>query len=250
MENNKKDNAIAVFDLGGGTFDISLLQLGDGVFEVKATNGDTFLGGDDFDHRVVEWLVTSFKQDSGIDLSQDRMALQRLKDAAEKAKIELSSVLETEINLPFITADASGPKHLVLTLSRSKLEQLVGDLLDRTVAPCRQALEDAGFSAQQIDEVIVVGGMTRMPAVQAKVKEIFAKDPNKSVNPDEAVALGAAIQAGVLAGDVQDILLLDVTPLTFGLETLGNVSTSLIPRNTTIPTSKSEVFTTACRWAD
>ena len=245
LENNKKDNAIAVFDLGGGTFDISLLQLGDGVFEVKATNGDTFLGGDDFDHRIVEWMVTSFKQDSGIDLSQDRMALQRLRDAAEKAKIELSSVLETEINLPFITADASGPKHLVMTLGRSKLEQLVGDLLDKTVAPCRQALDDAGLSAQQIDEVILVGGMTRIPAVQAKVKEIFGKDPNKSVNPDEAVALGAAIQAGVLAGDVQDILLLDVTPLTFGLETLGNVSTSLIPRNTTIPTSKSEVFTTA-----
>ena len=245
LENNKKDNAIAVFDLGGGTFDISLLQLGDGVFEVKATNGDTFLGGDDFDHRIVEWMVTSFKQDAGIDLSQDRMALQRLRDAAEKAKIELSSVLETEINLPFITADASGPKHLVMTLGRSKLEQLVGDLLDKTVAPCRQALDDAGLSAQQIDEVILVGGMTRIPAVQAKVKEIFGKDPNKSVNPDEAVALGAAIQAGVLAGDVQDILLLDVTPLTFGLETLGNVSTSLIPRNTTIPTSKSEVFTTA-----
>ncbi len=245
LENNKKDNAIAVFDLGGGTFDISLLQLGDGVFEVKATNGDTFLGGDDFDHRIVEWMVTSFKQDSGIDLSQDRMALQRLRDAAEKAKIELSSVLETEINLPFITADASGPKHLVMTLGRSKLEQLAGDLLDKTVAPCRQALDDAGLSAQQIDEVILVGGMTRIPAVQAKVKEIFGKDPNKSVNPDEAVALGAAIQAGVLAGDVQDILLLDVTPLTFGLETLGNVSTSLIPRNTTIPTSKSEVFTTA-----
>ena len=245
LENNKKDNAIAVFDMGGGTFDISLLQLGDGVFEVKATNGDTFLGGDDFDHRIVEWMVTSFKQDSGIDLSQDRMALQRLRDAAEKAKIELSSVLETEINLPFITADASGPKHLVMTLGRSKLEQLVGDLLDKTVAPCRQALDDAGLSAQQIDEVILVGGMTRIPAVQAKVKEIFGKDPNKSVNPDEAVALGAAIQAGVLAGDVQDILLLDVTPLTFGLETLGNVSTSLIPRNTTIPTSKSEVFTTA-----
>ena len=239
------DSTLAVFDLGGGTFDISLLQMGDGVFEVKSTNGDTFLGGDDFDNRIIDWMVREFRQETGIDLSSDRMALQRLRDAGEKAKVELSTVFETEINLPFITADASGPKHMVLALSRSRLEQLVSDLLDRTEGPCRQALADAGLTPQQIDEVILVGGMTRMPAVQLKVKEIFGKEPNKSVNPDEAVAMGAAIQAGVLVGDVRDILLLDVTPLTLGLETLGNVCTPLIPRNTTIPTSKSEVFTTA-----
>ena len=243
LDKQKTDIAVAVFDLGGGTFDISLLQMGEGVFEVKSTNGDTFLGGDDFDIRVVDWMLSEFKKESGIELSQDRMALQRLRDAAEKAKIELSTVLETEINLPFITADASGPKHLVINLSRAKLEQLVDDLLERTAEPCRQALKDAGLS--QIDEVILVGGMTRMPAVEQKVKQIFNKEPSKSINPDEAVALGAAIQAGVLVGDVKDILLLDVSPLTLGLETLGNVCTPLIPRNTTIPTSKSEVFTTA-----
>jgi len=245
MDKEQADSILAVFDLGGGTFDISLLQMGEGVFEVKSTNGDTFLGGDDFDNRIIDWLVADFKQDTGIDLASDRMALQRLRDAAEKAKIELSTVVETEINLPFITADSSGPKHLVMTLTRSKLEQLVSSLLDQAVAPCRQAIEDAGITAQQVNEVILVGGMTRMPAVQQKVKDIFGKEPNKSVNPDEAVALGAAIQGGVLVGDVRDILLLDVTPLTLGLETLGNVSTPLIPRNTTIPTSKSETFTTA-----
>jgi molecular chaperone DnaK len=245
LDKQKKDSTIAVYDLGGGTFDISILQLGEGIFEVKSTNGDTFLGGDDFDNRIVDWMIRDYRQETGVDLSQDRMALQRLRDAAEKAKIELSTVFETEINLPFITADASGPKHLVITLSRSRLEQLVEDLLARTETPCRQALTDAGLGAQQIDEVILVGGMTRMPSVQNKVKEIFGKEPNRSVNPDEAVALGAAVQAGVLVGDVQDILLLDVTPLTLGLETLGNVSTPLISRNTTIPTSKSEVFTTA-----
>lgn len=245
LDKQKKDSTVAVFDLGGGTFDISLLQMGEGVFEVKSTNGDTFLGGDDFDTRIIDWLVQGFRQETGIDLSQDRMALQRLRDAGEKAKIELSTVVETEINLPFITADASGPKHMVMTLTRSKLEQLVGDLIDRTEAPCRQALADAGLTPKQLDEVILVGGMTRMPAVQKKVRDLFGKEPNKSVNPDEAVALGAGIQAGVLVGDVRDILLLDVTPLTLGLETLGNVSTPLIPRNTTIPTSKSEVFTTA-----
>ncbi len=245
LDKQKNDSTIAVYDLGGGTFDISILQLGEGVFEVKSTNGDTFLGGDDFDNRIVDWMIREFRQETGVDLSQDRMALQRLRDAAEKAKIELSTVFETEINLPFITADASGPKHLVIALSRSRLEQLVEDLLARTEAPCRQALTDAGLSALNIDEVILVGGMTRMPSVQNKVKEIFGKEPNRSVNPDEAVALGAAVQAGVLVGDVQDILLLDVTPLTLGLETLGNVSTPLISRNTTIPTSKSEVFTTA-----
>ena len=245
LDKQKKDSAVAVFDLGGGTFDISLLQLGDGVFEVKSTNGDTFLGGDDFDNRVMDWMLREFRQETGIDLSNDSMALQRLRDAAEKAKVELSTVFETEINLPFITADASGPKHMVLTLSRSRMEQLVEDLLDKTEGPCRQALDDAGLTPQQIDEVILVGGMTRMPAVQRKVSDIFGKEPNRSVNPDEAVAVGAAIQAGVLVGDVTDILLLDVTPLTLGLETLGNVLTSLIARNTTIPTAKSEVFTTA-----
>ena len=245
LDKQKADSTVAVFDLGGGTFDISMLQMGEGVFEVKSTNGDTFLGGDDFDNRIMAWLVREFKQESGIDLSADRMALQRLRDAAERAKIELSSVMETEVNLPFITADASGPKHLVMTMSRSRMEQLVGDLLDRTEGPCRQAITDAGLTPQQIDEVILVGGMTRMPAVQNKVKEIFGKEPGKNINPDEAVAQGAALQGGVLVGDVQDILLLDVTPLTLGLETLGNVFTTLIPRNTTIPTSKSETFTTA-----
>ena len=245
LDKQKKDSSVAVFDLGGGTFDISLLQLGDGVFEVKSTNGDTFLGGDDFDNRIIDWLVQEFRKETGIDLRNDQMALQRLRDAAEKAKVELSAVFETEINLPFITADASGPKHMVLNLSRSRMEQLVADLLDKAEGPCRQALDDAGLTPQQIDEVILVGGMTRMPAVQRKVADIFGKEPSKSVNPDEAVALGASLQAGVLVGDVRDILLLDVTPLTLGLETLGNVCTPLISRNTTIPTSKSEVFTTA-----
>ena len=245
LDKKLKDGTLAVFDLGGGTFDISLLRMGDGVFEVKSTNGDTFLGGDDFDNRIIDWLIQEFKQETGIDLSNDRMALQRLRDAAEKAKVELSTVFETEVNLPFITADASGPKHMVVTLSRSRMEQLVADLLDKTEEPCRQALSDAGLTAEQIDEVILVGGMTRVPAVQRKVSDIFGKEANKSINPDEAVALGATIQAGVLVGDVHDILLLDVTPLTLGLETLGNVVTNLITRNTTIPTSKSEVFTTA-----
>ena len=241
----KKDETIAVYDLGGGTFDISILQLGDGVFEVKATNGDTFLGGDDFDQKIMDWIGDEFKREQGIDLRQDRMALQRLKEAAEKAKVELSSVMQMEINLPFITADASGPKHLVMTLTRSKLEQLVADLIERTVGPCRQAMQDADVTQDQIDEVILVGGMTRMPAVQQKIQELFGKEPNKGVNPDEVVAVGAAIQAGVLQGEVQDILLLDVTPLTLGLETLGGVMTTLITRNTTIPTSKTETFTTA-----
>ncbi len=241
----KGDQTIAVYDLGGGTFDISILQIGEGVFEVKATNGDTHLGGDDFDQRIMDWIIAEFKRDQGIDLTQDRMALQRLKEAGEKAKIELSNVMQTEINLPFITADASGPKHLTMTLSRSKLEQLIGDLVERTVGPCKQAIADAGVSTGDLNEVILVGGMTRMPLVQAKVNEMFGKEPHKGVNPDEVVAVGAAIQAGVLKGDVRDILLLDVSPLTLGIETLGGVSTSLIPRNTTIPTSKSEVFTTA-----
>ena len=241
----KGDQTIAVYDLGGGTFDISILQIGEGVFEVKATNGDTHLGGDDFDQRIMDWIVAEFKRDQGIDLTQDRMALQRLKEAGEKAKIELSNVMQTEINLPFITADASGPKHLTMTLSRSKLEQLIGDLVERTVGPCKRAIADAGVSTGDINEVILVGGMTRMPLVQAKVNELFGKEPHKGVNPDEVVAVGAAIQAGVLKGEVRDILLLDVSPLTLGIETLGGVSTSLIPRNTTIPTSKSEVFTTA-----
>ena len=241
----KGDQTIAVYDLGGGTFDISILQIGEGVFEVKATNGDTHLGGDDFDQRIIDWIVAEFKRDQGIDLTQDRMALQRLKEAGEKAKIELSNVMQTEINLPFITADASGPKHLTMTLSRSKLEQLIGDLVERTVGPCKRAIADAGVATSDINEVILVGGMTRMPLVQAKVNEMFGKEPHKGVNPDEVVAVGAAIQAGVLKGDVRDILLLDVSPLTLGIETLGGVSTPLIPRNTTIPTSKSEVFTTA-----
>jgi molecular chaperone DnaK len=242
----KKDELVAVYDLGGGTFDISVLQLGEGVFEVKATNGDTHLGGDDFDQRIMEWLVEEFKKDQGIDLKNDRMALQRLKEAAEKAKIELSSTQQTEINLPFITADQSGPKHLVITLTRSKLEQLVGDLVDKTTAPVRQALKDAGVTPDQVNEVVLVGGQTRMPLVVETVKKLFnGKQPNQSVNPDEVVAVGAAIQAGVLKGEVKDVLLLDVTPLSLGIETLGGVATKLIERNTTIPTSKSQVFTTA-----
>lgn len=241
----KKDEKIAVFDLGGGTFDISILEVGDGVFEVKSTNGDTFLGGDDFDQRVIDYLADEFKKDQGIDLRKDRMALQRLKEAAEKAKCELSSSMETDINLPFITADQHGPKHLNVKLTRSKLEALCADLIDRTEAPCRQALKDAGLSPGDIDEVILVGGMTRMPAVQERVKRIFGKDPHKGVNPDEVVALGAAIQAAVLKGEVKDVLLLDVTPLSLGIETLGGVFTKLIERNTTIPTRKSQIFSTA-----
>jgi len=241
----KANEKIAVFDLGGGTFDISILEVGDNVVEVRATNGDTFLGGEDFDHRVIQYLVDEFKRENGIDLSQDRMALQRLKEAAEKAKKELSTAMETEVNLPFITADANGPKHMMVKLSRGKLEKLVEDLIERTAGPCKKALADAGLSASDIDEVILVGGMTRMPAVSQKVKEIFGKEPNRSVNPDEVVAMGAAIQGGILAGDVKDVLLLDVTPLSLGIETLGGVFTKLIDRNTTIPTRKSQVFTTA-----
>ncbi len=241
----KKDERIAVFDLGGGTFDISILEIGEGVFEVKSTNGDTHLGGEDFDQRVMEFLADEFRKDQGIDLRNDKMALQRLKEAAEKAKMELSTSFETEVNLPFVTADASGPKHLLIKLTRAKLEGLVGDLIDKLQGPCLQALKDANLSAQDIDEVILVGGMTRMPKVQEKVKGIFAKEPHKGVNPDEVVAVGAAIQAGVLKGEVKDILLLDVTPLSLGIETLGGVFTRIIDRNTTIPTRKSQVFSTA-----
>ena len=241
----KKDERIAVYDLGGGTFDISILEIGDGVFEVKSTNGDTFLGGDDFDLRIMDWLVEEFKKDQGIDLKKDRMALQRLKEAAERAKIELSSSQETEINLPFITADASGPKHLVMKLTRAKLEQLVDDLVQRTIEPCKKALADAGVTAKDVDEVVLVGGMTRMPKVIQLVREFFGKEPHKGVNPDEVVAVGAAIQGGVLKGEVKDVLLLDVTPLTLGIETLGGVFTRLIERNTTIPTKKSQIFSTA-----
>jgi len=241
----KKEGTIAVYDLGGGTFDISVLELGEGTFQVKSTAGDTHLGGDDFDQRIMDWLCDEFKRDQGIDLRQDKMAMQRLKEAAEKAKVELSTVVQTEINLPFITADASGPKHLNYTLTRAKLEQLVMDLVEKTLGPCRQALDDAGITPAKLDEILLVGSQTRMPLVQQKVQEFFGKEPDRGMNPEEAVSMGAAIQAGVLKGEVKEVLLLDVTPLTLGIETLGGVATPLIPRNTTIPTSKSQIFSTA-----
>jgi molecular chaperone DnaK len=241
----KKDEVIAVYDLGGGTFDISILDVGDGVFQVRSTSGDTFLGGDDFDQRIMDYIADEFKRENGIDLRKDRQALQRLKEAAEKSKIELSTLMQTEINLPYITADASGPKHLVMTLTRAKLEQLTQDLIERSLGPVRQALKDAGLEAGQVNEVVLVGGMTRMPAVQEAVKKLFGKEPHKGVNPDEVVAVGAAIQAGVLGGEVKDILLLDVTPLTLSVETLGGVASAMIERNTTIPTRKSQIFSTA-----
>jgi molecular chaperone DnaK len=241
----KKDETIAVYDFGGGTFDISILEVGEGVVEVKSTNGDTHLGGDNIDQRIIDWILAEFKKDQGVDLSKDAMAMQRLKEAAEKAKIELSNVVETEVNLPFITADASGPKHLQLKLTRSKLEQLVEDIIEKSMGPCKQAMKDAGVEPKDIDEVVLVGGQTRMPRIQKLVKDLFGKDPHQGVNPDEVVAVGAAIQGGVLAGDVKDLLLLDVTPLSLGIETLGGVTTRLIERNTTIPTKKSEVFSTA-----
>src|SRR3984893_11543983 len=241
----KTNETIAVYDFGGGTFDISILEVGDGVVEVKSTNGDTHLGGDNIDHRIIDWLITEFKRDQGIDVSKDQMALQRLKEAAEKAKIELSTLLETEINLPFLTADASGPKHLAIKLTRARFEQMVDDILQRSIGPCKQALTDAGVTPTQIDEVVLVGGSTRIPKVQQMVRDLFGKEPNKTVNPDEVVAIGAAVQAGVLSGEKTDILLLDVTPLSLGIETLGGVFTKLIERNTTIPTRESEIFSTA-----